>query len=110
MQRNGLRLLKLVNTLLDFTRIEADRVQASYQETDIAALTAELASSFQSLAEKAGLSLNVRCERIDSKCFVDPEMWEKIVLNLISNAFKFTFHGTIAVCLKPAGTQFRVVG
>jgi len=107
-QRNGLRLLKLVNTLLDFTRIEADRVQASYQETDIAALTAELASSFQSLAEKAGLSLNVQCERIDSKCFVDPEMWEKIVLNLISNAFKFTFHGTITVCLKPAGRNFEL--
>jgi signal transduction histidine kinase len=108
LQRNGLRLLKLVNTLLDFTRIEAGRVQASYQETDIAALTTELASSFQSLAEKAGLSLDVHCERIDSKCFVDPEMWEKIVLNLISNAFKFTFQGTITVGLKPAGRNLEL--
>ena len=54
-QRNGQRLLKLVNTLLDFARIEAGRTQASYQPTDLAALTAELASNFRSACERAGL-------------------------------------------------------
>jgi signal transduction histidine kinase len=108
LKRNALRLLKLVNSLLDFARIEADRVQASYVETNITALTTELASSFRSLAEKAGLSFKVQCERINNKCFVDPEMWEKIVLNLISNAFKFTFQGTITVGLREDGNNFEL--
>ena len=55
--RNSLRLLKLVNTLLDFSRIEAGRVQAVYEPTDLAAATAELASMFHSAVEKAGLNL-----------------------------------------------------
>jgi hypothetical protein len=59
--RNALRLLKLVNTLLDFSRLEAGRAQACYQPVDLALLTAELASNFRSLCEKAGLRLIVHC-------------------------------------------------
>jgi signal transduction histidine kinase/DNA-binding NarL/FixJ family response regulator len=100
--RNSLRLLKLVNTLLDFSRIEAGRVQASYQPTDLAALTEDLASSFRSVVEKAGLRLAVQCPQLAQPVYVDRDMWEKIVLNLISNAFKFTFEGEIAVKLGPS--------
>ena len=100
--RNSLRLLKLVNTLLDFSRIEAGRVQASYQPTDLAALTEDLASSFRSVVEKAGLRLAVQCPPLAQPVYVDRDMWEKIVLNLISNAFKFTFEGEIAVNLGPS--------
>jgi signal transduction histidine kinase len=57
--RNSLRLLKLVNTLLDFSRIEAGRVRASFVETDLAALTADLASVFRSAMERAGLEFTV---------------------------------------------------
>jgi PAS domain S-box-containing protein len=98
--RNGLRLLKLVNQLLDFSRIEAGRAQAVYEETDLAALTTDLASVFRSAIEKAGLSLIVDCPPLSEPVFVDRGMWEKIVLNLLSNAFKFTFNGEIAVSLK----------
>ncbi|HEY7023131.1 MAG TPA: PAS domain S-box protein [Ktedonobacterales bacterium] len=100
--RNGLRLLKLVNTLLDFSRIEAGRVQASYEPVDLATYTAELASSFRSLAGKAALSLLVDCAPLNdlrAPVYVDREMWEKIVLNLLSNAFKYTFDGGITVTL-----------
>jgi len=97
--RNSLRLLKLVNTLLDFARIEAGRVEASFEPVDLASVTADLASVFRSAAEKAGLTL-----RIDTPpcgdVYVDREMWEKIVLNLVSNALKFTFQGEIAVRLR----------
>ncbi len=102
-QRNGLRLLKLVNTLLDFSRIEAGRLQAVYEPTDLAMLTAELASVFRSAIEGAGLRFVVNCPPLPEKVYVDCEMWEKIVLNLLSNAFKFTFEGEIEVALRWGG-------
>ncbi|HEY1724245.1 MAG TPA: ATP-binding protein [Steroidobacteraceae bacterium] len=98
-QRNALRLLRLVNTLLDFSRIEAGRAQASYEPTDLAAYTADLASSFRSAIERAGLKFQVSCDVLAEPVYVDREMWEKIVLNLLSNAFKFTFEGAIGVRL-----------
>ena len=101
--RNGLRLLKLVNTLLDFSRIEAGRVQAVYEPTDLASLTADLASVFRSTVERAGIRLIVDCPALSQPVYVDRDMWEKIVLNLLSNAFKFTLEGEIAVELKAAG-------
>ncbi len=95
--RNALRLLKLVNTLLDFSRIEAGRVEARYEPTDLGAYTAELASSFRSACERAGLELRIETSPNEPKVFVDRDMWEKVVLNLISNAFKHTFDGEILV-------------
>jgi PAS domain S-box-containing protein len=100
--RNGSRLLRLVNTLLDFSRIEAGRMQAIYQPTDLASFTLDLASVFRSATEKAGLRLELNCPKLEQPIFVDRGMWEKIVLNLISNAFKFTFDGEIAVSLVQA--------
>jgi PAS domain S-box-containing protein len=99
-QRNSLRLLKLVNTLLDFSRIEANRLQAFFQPLDLTTFTAELASVFRSAIERAGLRLEVDCPPLPEPVYVDREMWEKIVLNLLSNAFKFTFEGKITVSLR----------
>ncbi|MFN6525894.1 ATP-binding protein [Nostoc sp. ChiSLP03a] len=100
-QRNGLRLLKLVNTLLDFSRLEAGRMQAAYQPIDLAAFTTELASMFGSLMEQAGLEFAIDCPTLPEAIYIDRQMWEKIVFNLLSNAFKFTLTGTIAVRLQP---------
>jgi signal transduction histidine kinase len=113
--RNALRLLRLVNALLDFSRIEAGRISASYEPTDLSLVTTELASTFRAAIERAGLVFDVRCERLAEPVFVDREMWEKIVLNLLSNAFKFTFEGEIevtvstrdhraALCVRDTGT------
>jgi len=107
-QRNSLRLLKLVNTLLDFSRIEAGRIQASYEPIDLAAYSAELASMFRTATEKAGLRLVVDCPPLPEKMYVDREMWEKIVLNLLSNAFKFTFEGEIKVALRQHGDRVEL--
>jgi signal transduction histidine kinase len=107
-QRNGLRLLKLVNTLLDFSRIEAGRVRAAYEPVDLSAFTAELASVFRSAVEQAGLRLDIDCPPMSEPAYVDREMWEKIVLNLVSNAFKFTFEGVIELKLRNSGTHFEL--
>jgi PAS domain S-box-containing protein len=107
-QRNALRLLKLVNTLLEFSRIEAGRIDASYEPVDLSALTVDLAGVFRAAIEKAGLSFDVRCEPLQQPVYVDRDMWEKIVFNLLSNAFKFTFEGRIAVTLRAAGSEVEL--
>jgi signal transduction histidine kinase/CheY-like chemotaxis protein/PAS domain-containing protein len=106
--RNSLRLLKLVNSLLDFSRIEAGRMQVSYVPVDLARLTDELASNFRSACERVRLALVVDCSPLREPVHVDRDMWEKIVLNLLSNAFKFTFAGEITVRLREAGEQVEL--
>ena len=106
--RNALRLVKLVNTLLDFSRIEAGRMEASYEPVDLGALTAELASVFRSAAQRAGIELVVDCPPFAERAYVDREMWEKIAFNLLSNAFKFTFQGEIAVSLRQTDSAWEV--
>jgi signal transduction histidine kinase len=93
--RNGIRLQKLVNSLLDFALVQARRREAVYEATDLPALTAEIASSFRPAMEKANLRFVVNCPPLSELVYVDRDMWEKIVLNLLSNAFKFTLEGTI---------------
>jgi signal transduction histidine kinase len=101
--RNALRLLKLVNALLDFSRVESGKAQAAFEPVDLAELTENLASVFRSAVEKGGLALRVECASPGEPVWVDRDMWEKVVLNLLSNAFKFTFQGEIAVRLRPDG-------
>jgi PAS domain S-box-containing protein len=103
--RNGLRLTKLVNTLLEFSRIEAGRTQARYVPVDLAAVTAELASVFRSAIERAGLTLTVDCPPLEVPVYIDRDMWEKVILNLLSNALKFTFDGTIAIAVRREDTD-----
>ncbi|HEX7046580.1 MAG TPA: ATP-binding protein [Gammaproteobacteria bacterium] len=100
LHRNALRLQKLVNALLDFSRIESGRIQAAYEPVGLSSLTADTASAFRSAIERAGLEFHVDCSPLDEPVHVDRDMWEKIVLNLISNAFKFTFTGRIDVSLR----------
>ena len=105
--RNAVRLLRLVNTLLDFSRIEADRAEAVYVPGDLGTYTAELASAFHSLIDRAGLRYTIDCAPVEA--FVDHAMWEKIVFNLVSNAFKHTFEGEIRVALRRRGDRAELV-
>ncbi|WP_218921051.1 ATP-binding protein [Massilia putida] len=107
-RRNALRLERLVNTLLDFSRVQAGRMQANVTPADLAALTADLASGFRSVIESAGLVFDVRCAPLPRPVRVDVGMWEKIVLNLLSNAFKFTFDGAISVTVESSAGAARV--
>lgn len=107
--RNELRLLKLVNMLLDFSRVEAGRIEASYEPTDLSRMTGDFAEAFRPAVERAGLGLRVECPPLPESVYVDQGMWEKIVLNLLSNALKFTFAGEIAVSLRWLGPQVELV-
>jgi signal transduction histidine kinase/DNA-binding response OmpR family regulator/serine phosphatase RsbU (regulator of sigma subunit)/anti-sigma regulatory factor (Ser/Thr protein kinase) len=105
MHRNAQRLLKLVNTLLDFSRMEAGTASARFEPLDLARYTAELASMFQSAVDRAELELTIDCPPLPEPVYADREMWAKIVLNLVSNALKFTFAGGITVRLATAGER-----
>ena len=106
--RNALRLLKLVNSLLDFSRIEAGRVQASYVPVNLAQLTLDLAGVFESAMAKGGLDYKVELQNLDRPVYVDRDMWEKIVFNLLSNAFKFTLEGGVTVSLSEHAGMARL--
>ncbi|MDJ1502112.1 ATP-binding protein [Xanthocytophaga agilis] len=106
--RNILRMQKLVNTLLEFSRIEAGRVEGRFSRVNIGTLTEDLASVFRSAIEKAGMQLTVIQDPIVSDVYVDIDMWEKIILNLLSNAFKYSQEGTISLHIGQIGNQIQV--
>lgn len=106
--RNALRMQKLVNTLLEFSRIEAGRSEGKFCRVDICALTEDLASTFRSAIERSGMQLHVRCEKITGEVYVDPDMWERIILNLVSNAFKYSNHGEISIQISQSDNKVHV--
>lgn len=99
-QRNAQRLLKLVNTLLDFSRLQSGRLNAAYAPLDLGRYTVDLASMFGSAFDRAGLRFTVDAATPDQPVYVDAEMWAKIVMNLLSNALKFTFSGGVTLRLR----------
>jgi signal transduction histidine kinase len=107
-RRAGTRLLKLVNSLLEFSRIEGGRIEASYVSTDLGLFTADLASMFRAAFERAGLRFVIDCARLPEPAYVDRDMWEKVVLNLLSNALKFTLNGQVSVQMRVVGDRFEL--
>lgn len=101
--RNALRLLQLVNNLLDLARLESGRFELHFAPVDIASLTTDIAGNFRGLIEQGGLTLQVDCATLPAPVYVDPDQWERILFNLLSNAFKFTLQGSITVRLLPDG-------
>ncbi len=106
--RNARRMEKLVNTLLEFSRIEAGRMEGNFSAIDVCTFTKDLVSSFRSAVEKAGMQLIYHCEPLRDEVFIDPDMWEKIVLNLVSNAFKYSSEGSIQVNVKQVNNHLQL--
>lgn len=107
--RNARRLQKLITTLLDFSRLEAGRLEAALDPTDLPAFTGELVSMFRSAVERNGLALRLDLQPLTEPAWIDRDMWEKVVLNLLSNALKFTFEGEIAVSLSLVDAGFELI-
>ena len=106
--RNALRMQKLVNTLLEFSRIEAGRMEGQFRKVNICAFTRELASTFRSAIEKAGMQLIFDGCEVTDDVYVDPDMWEKIVFNLLSNAFKYTTGGAISIVMREKNKEVQL--
>jgi signal transduction histidine kinase len=98
--RSAGRLQKMVNNLLDLANIEENKLEAIFQPTNFTWVTADLAANFRSVVEKNGLKYVVRTEVIAAPIYLNGEMWEKVVFNLLSNAFKFTHEGKIEVIVR----------
>jgi len=100
MHRNALRLKRLVNSLLEFSRIEAGKFKGAFEPVEIGKYTTELASAFESAVREAGLTFEIDCKPLSRDVYIDYEKYETIVLNLLSNALKYTFVGGIKVSLE----------
>jgi PAS domain S-box-containing protein len=103
--RNSLRLQRLVNALLDFSRMEAGRMRARFESSDMAALSAQLAGTFRTTIERGGLRLEIDCPELPQPVYLDRDLWEQIVSNLLSNAFKYTLAGSIRVEVHSTATH-----
>ena len=97
--RNAGRLHKLVNDMLDFARIEGGRLEPERVGIDLTAVTAGIAASFEHAMRQGGLTYQVRVEPLPRTAHVDRDMWEKVVVNLLSNALKYTLAGTVRLGL-----------
>jgi signal transduction histidine kinase len=84
-------------------------MQACFEPVDLATFTTELASSFESAMVRAELQFILAIEPLPEPVYVDRQMWEKIVFNLLSNALKHTFTGSIVVSLQWLATHVDLI-
>ncbi len=108
---NTRRLKQLVNQLLDLSRIESGRMKLSIRRMDIIEVVKGVAASFESLAGMKRIEFNIQCTDEPVTGWFDRDAVEKILMNLLSNAFKFTPEGgEVHVTINPAQRGGRVEG
>lgn len=98
MKKNTDRLTRIINQLLDFQKIESDKTQLNISNKDIVSFTTTVKSLFDELAETRNIHYSFTSNKPSAQLWFDVDKMEKILVNLLSNAFKFTQdNGTIAV-------------
>jgi len=98
MQRNARRLLNLVNQLLDFRKLETQEIKLNPSKGDIIRFLKDISYSFMDMAEKKDIKFTFHAVNKALVTLFDPDKLERIMFNLLSNAFKFTQeHGEIEV-------------
>lgn len=89
-QKNVIRLLRLVNQLIDFRRIEVDKMKLSTSENDLVQFTIEIVESFKGIAKKRNIDIRIFNKEREILVWFDQSMLDKVLFNLLSNALKFT--------------------
>ena len=92
-QRNAGRLLGLINQLLDLSKLDEKKMPLRIVRGNFSALVSDTVTSFKSYADKLGIRLTLTDECRSLEMDYDPQMMEKVLINLISNALKFTSSG-----------------
>ena len=99
MYKNGIRLLQLVNQVMDLRAVEFGKKSLYVEETNITMFVRDLKSSFNNLAEEKNLTYTFSSEPEEITGYIDTDVVSKVLFNLISNAFKYTDNGFISVSL-----------
>jgi len=108
LKKNGSHLLQLVNELLDFRKIDAEGIKIKASESDFVSFVKEIFLSFSSHAENLGINYSFFCAYEFIPLWFDKEQMEKVVYNLLANAFKFTEAGG-AINVEVAQNDYNVV-
>lgn len=108
-ERNGKKLLQLINELLYLSKIDSAKLKVNYQNKEVVSFIQYLGESFESLADKKGVRLSIYSEIDELTMAVDEIKLQKIVANLMSNAIKFTpKRGKVILHLAQKGQQLHL--
>ncbi|CAE6472751.1 unnamed protein product [Rhizoctonia solani] len=107
--RNCKRLKKLVDSIMDMSKLEAGRLVGNFCPVQLGRITEDLAALFRSMAEKKGIDYQISCDTDNEPVvYIDTDLWEKIVCNLLSNAFKYTSKGRVGISVTHDATSSYV--
>lgn len=98
-ERNTNRMLRLINQILDFRKIQNRKMKMQVQRMDVVAFTRKIMANFESVAEEHQIDFLFETEKEELYLWVDADKFEKIVFNLLSNAFKYTPNGKMITVL-----------
>jgi signal transduction histidine kinase len=104
-RRHVRRLSRLVNILMDVSRLEANRLKASFRCVNLGKITRDIAGLFSKTAQAANLEFRLKCDVTPHDVYLDREMWEKMLFNLVGNACDYTKQGSITVSVSYTDTQ-----
>jgi response regulator RpfG family c-di-GMP phosphodiesterase/signal transduction histidine kinase len=98
--RNSLRLLDMINQMLDFSKIDAGQMKIILEKLDLTEIVKDMVAIFKEVAERKGIKLRYVKKSEIPLVFIDKNKFERILTNLVRNAIKFTEDGSVLIRLK----------
>ena len=108
--RNGHHLLTIINDVLDFSRVEAGRLQLDIRDVPLPELVDEVILLLRPQAERKGLELTCQIDAtVPALIATDPTRLRQILVNIVDNAIKFTDRGSVSVAVRPGAVGCQAV-